>query len=63
MKPGQTTVTDDPAPSLPQMVRQGWAFAYRRYSTDYVADEDYARKNRLGLWRGKFRWPWEWRRR
>ncbi len=45
------------------MVRQGWAFAYRRYSTDYVADEDYARKNRLGLWQGSFRWPWEWRRR
>ncbi len=46
-----------------QMVRTGWAFAYPRYSTDYVADEDYARKNRLGLWRGSFRWPWEWRRR
>ena len=45
------------------MVRQGWAVAYRRYSRDYVADEDMARTGRRGMWRGEFVMPWAWRRR
>lgn len=45
------------------MVRQGWAVAYRRYSMDYVADENVARAGRRGLWRGEFVMPWVWRRR
>lgn len=44
------------------MVRQGWALAYRRYSKDYVADEDAARKVKAGLWGGQFVAPWDWRR-
>jgi endonuclease YncB( thermonuclease family) len=44
------------------MVAEGWATAYRRYSKDYVANEDAARAAGLGLWRGKFIAPWEWRR-
>ncbi|WP_416900307.1 MAG: thermonuclease family protein [Minwuia sp.] len=44
------------------LVRNGWAMAYRRYSTDYVDDEDAARRNRLGIWRGRFVPPWDWRR-
>lgn len=44
------------------MVRQGWALAYRRYSKDYVADEDIARKAKAGLWVGQFVAPWDWRR-
>jgi endonuclease YncB( thermonuclease family) len=44
------------------MVSQGWALAYRKYSTDYVANEDAARTAQKGLWRGKFVPPWEWRR-
>jgi hypothetical protein len=28
------------------MVRQGWALAYRHYSTAYVADEDAAASGR-----------------
>ena len=44
------------------MVEQGWALAYRKYSKDYVAAEDTARKASRGLWRGKFIAPWEWRR-
>lgn len=44
------------------MVGNGWAVAYRRYSSDYVRDEEEARKAGIGLWRGKFVMPWEWRR-
>ena len=44
------------------MVAEGLALAYRKYSADYVAVEDTARKAGLGLWRGKFTAPWEWRR-
>jgi endonuclease YncB( thermonuclease family) len=44
-----------------QMVREGWALAYRRFSTDYVAEEDEARANRRGIWRGDFVPPWDWR--
>ena len=45
------------------MVRQGWALAYRKYSTDYIDDELAARDNRRGIWQGEFINPWEWRRR
>jgi len=44
------------------MVGQGWAIAYRRFSMDYVQDEDEARGARRGLWRGEFVMPWDWRR-
>jgi endonuclease YncB( thermonuclease family) len=32
-----------------QMVRDGWALAYRRFSRDYVAAEDEAREAKRGL--------------
>lgn len=44
------------------MVSQGWALAFRWYSKDYVDEEDSARRARLGLWRGDFINPWDWRR-
>lgn len=44
------------------MVAQGWALAYRRYATDYVAAENSARSRRKGLWAGQFEPPWDWRR-
>jgi endonuclease YncB( thermonuclease family) len=44
------------------MVANGWAVAYRRYSLDYVADEDTARQNRINIWSGEFDMPWDWRR-
>ena len=44
-----------------EMVRKGWALAYRQYALDYVADEDRARQARAGIWRGEFTPPWEWR--
>ena len=44
------------------MVLNGWALAYRRYSTEYVVQEQAAQAARVGLWRGDFVPPWEWRR-
>ena len=43
------------------MVRQGWALAYRQFSTNYVNDELVAKLARAGLWRSKFVEPWKWR--
>lgn len=43
------------------LVCEGWALAYRRYSTAYVADEERARAARRGMWEGEFVPPWEWR--
>jgi endonuclease YncB( thermonuclease family) len=42
------------------MVANGWAVAFRRYSLDYVADEDKARQSRLNIWSGRFDMPWDW---
>ena len=46
-----------------EMVRRGWALAYRRYSKDYVDEEEDANKRKAGMWQGEFIKPWEWRRR
>ena len=44
------------------MVRNGYAVAYRRYSEDYIEDEIYAKKNKIGLWSGSFTNPEKWRK-
>lgn len=44
------------------MVAEGWALAYRNYSTDYVDEEAAAQAAGLGIWRGEFVAPWDWRR-
>ena len=44
------------------VVEQGWALAYRRFSTRYVAHEERAEAAQAGLWAGEFVPPWEWRR-
>ena len=44
------------------MVSQGWAVAYRKYSTDYVSYETAAKAARRGVWRGEFVEPSRWRR-
>jgi len=36
------------------LVREGWALAYRRYSSDYVDEEAAAKAAKRGLWRGTF---------
>lgn len=43
------------------LVENGWALAFRRYSLDYVANEDRARGMRSGIWASEFMPPWEWR--
>ena len=45
-----------------QMVRHGWALAYRQYGLDYVADEETASATREGMWETTFFAPWDWRR-
>ena len=44
------------------LVRNGYAFAYRRYSKKFVADEDYARINKFGMWSMEFDYPWDFRK-
>ena len=45
-----------------EMVRSGWAVAYRAHSQDYISAEGEARAARRGLWQGTFDHPEEWRR-
>ncbi len=46
-----------------EMVRQGWALDYPRYSSyEYARAQQYAKDRRLGMWAGEFTEPWEWRR-
>ena len=44
------------------MVRNGYAVAYKRYSKDYIRDEEYAKENKLGIWEGSFMMPEKWRK-
>jgi endonuclease YncB( thermonuclease family) len=44
-----------------RMVRDGWALAYRRYASDYIAEESEARAAGSGIWQGQFVEPWKWR--
>jgi endonuclease YncB( thermonuclease family) len=45
-----------------KMVRRGWALAYRKYSSDYIDEEEDARGRGVGLWAGEFVVPWKWRK-
>ncbi|MGI9483288.1 MAG: thermonuclease family protein [Hyphomicrobiales bacterium] len=45
-----------------EMVRQGWAVAYRSHAQDYLATENEARSAGRGIWQGAFERPGEWRR-
>ena len=44
------------------LVNNGYAIAYKKYSKKYVLNEQYAKKNKLGIWRGTFVEPEKWRR-
>ena len=44
------------------LVREGYAFAYRKYSKKFINDEDFAKKNNIGMWSMKFEYPWDWRK-
>ena len=45
------------------MVKNGYAFDYAKYSKKkYREYENFAKKNKLGLWKTKFEYPWVWRK-
>jgi len=44
------------------LVKNGYALAYKRYSKKYVLEEQYAKENKLGIWKGTFIEPEKWRR-
>ena len=43
-------------------MKNGYAFAYRKYSNKFIADEDFAKSNNLGMWSMSFEYPWDWRK-
>lgn len=43
------------------MAEDGWAFAFVRYSRDYMALEEKARSENVGLHPFHCELPWEWR--
>ena len=45
-----------------KMVLDGWAIAYRYYSQDYIKEENIARRNKVGIWAGKFLEPYQFRK-
>lgn len=44
------------------MVQTGHAVAYKKYSKKFIAQEIFAKKEKLGLWSGTFEMPWNWRK-
>ena len=44
------------------LVRNGYAFAYRKYSKKFISDENFARTNNLGMWSMSFEYPWDYRK-
>ena len=44
------------------LVRSGYAFAYRKYSDKFIKEEEFAKKNKLGMWSMKFQYPWDFRK-
>jgi endonuclease YncB( thermonuclease family) len=44
-----------------EMVRLGLAWAFVRYSSSYVADEEHARTAKLGIWQNETQPAWEYR--
>ena len=44
------------------LVRSGYAFAYRKYSDKFIKDEDFAKRNKTGMWSMQFQYPWDFRK-
>ena len=44
------------------LVRSGYAFAYRKYSTKFIKDENFAKVNKIGMWSMTFQYPWDFRK-
>ena len=41
---------------------RGYAFAYRKYSTKFIKDEEFAKANKLGMWAMTFQYTWDFRK-
>ena len=44
------------------LVRSGYGFAYRKYSTKFIKDEEFAKANKIGVWAMTFQYPWDFRK-
>jgi len=44
------------------LVREGYAFAYRKYSDKFISDEAYAQSKGNGMWSMDFIFPWDFRK-
>ena len=44
------------------LVREGYAFAYRKYSDKFIPDEEYAHSKGNGMWSMDFMFPWDFRK-
>ena len=44
------------------LVSNGYAFAYRKYSNKFINEEEFAKKNKIGMWSMKFEYPWNFRK-
>ena len=44
------------------LVREGYAFAYRKYSDKFIPDEEYAQSKDNGMWSMDFMFPWDFRK-
>ena len=44
------------------LVKSGYAFAYRKYSKNFISDEDFARAHNRGMWSMNFEYPWDYRK-
>ena len=44
------------------LVREGYAFAYRKYSDKFIADEEYAQSKGNEMWSMQFLFPWDFRK-
>ena len=44
------------------LVREGYAFAYRKYSDKFILDEEYAQSKSNGMWSMDFMFPWDFRK-
>lgn len=46
-----------------QIVKDGFAWAFVKYSNRYIKEQDYAKENKIGLWNGKqIIAPWDFRK-
>ena len=43
------------------LIRNGYAFAYRKYSKKFIKDEEIAKTKKIGMWSMIFQYPWDFR--